>query len=95
MKHWFKIALLTSLPVLSHAHTMSPFLLPEVFDTKAAQSISFHRDHILGTSLDVVVQGASKQDAMVEKTVTMGFVGSLLYGLLPKIVYLFRQQQQH
>ena len=41
MKHWFKIALLTSLPVLSHAHTMSPFLLPEVFDTKAAQSISF------------------------------------------------------
>lgn len=29
---------------------------------------------------------------LVEKTVTMGFVGSLLYGLLPKIVYLFRQQ---
>lgn len=25
----------------------------------------------------------------------MGFVGSLLYGLLPKIVYLFRQQQPH
>ena len=41
MNHWLKIALLTSLPVLSHAHTMSPFLLPEVFDTKAAQSISF------------------------------------------------------
>lgn len=41
MNHWLKIALLTSLPVLSHAHTLSPFLLPEVFDTKAAQSISF------------------------------------------------------
>ena len=41
MNNWLKIALLTSLPVLSHAHTMSPFLLPEVFDTKAAQSISF------------------------------------------------------
>ncbi|NNH25926.1 DUF4198 domain-containing protein [Acinetobacter terrestris] len=41
MNNLLKIALLTSLPVLSHAHTMSPFLLPEVFDTKAAQSISF------------------------------------------------------
>ena len=41
MNNWLKITLLTSLPVLSHAHTMSPFLLPEVFDTKAAQSMSF------------------------------------------------------
>ncbi len=41
MNSWLNIALLTSLPVLSHAHTMSPFLLPEVFDSKAAQSISF------------------------------------------------------
>ena len=41
MNNLLKIALLTSLPVLSHAHTMSPFLLPEVFDTKAAPSISF------------------------------------------------------
>ena len=41
MNNWLKIALLTSLPVLSHAHTMSPFLLPEVFDTNAGQSISF------------------------------------------------------
>lgn len=37
----------------------------------------------------------TKRVGMVEKTVTMGFVGSLLYGLLPKIVYLFRQQQPH
>ena len=41
MNNWLKIALLTSLPVLSHAHTMSPFLLPEVFDTNAGQNISF------------------------------------------------------
>jgi DNA-binding transcriptional LysR family regulator len=26
---------------------------------------------------------------------TIGFVGSLLYGLLPRIIYLFRQQQPH
>ena len=41
MNNWLKIALLTSLPVLSHAHTMSPYLLPEVFDTASAQNISF------------------------------------------------------
>ena len=41
MNNWLKIALLTSLPIISHAHSMSPFLLPGVFDTKAAQSISF------------------------------------------------------
>lgn len=35
MNNWLKIALLSALPVLSHAHTMSPYLLPEVFDTKA------------------------------------------------------------
>lgn len=29
----------------------------------APQTYHFHRDHILGTSLDVVVQGASKQEA--------------------------------
>jgi hypothetical protein len=36
MKPWLKITLLACLPVLSHAHTMSPFLLPEVFDTKSS-----------------------------------------------------------
>lgn len=33
MKSWLKIALIASLPVLSHAHTVSPFLLPDAFDT--------------------------------------------------------------
>jgi hypothetical protein len=32
MNHWLKIALLSSLPVLSHAHTVSPYILPEAFD---------------------------------------------------------------
>ena len=35
MKNWVKIALLSSLPVLAQAHTMSPYVLPEVFDTKS------------------------------------------------------------
>ena len=29
----------------------------------ATQTHRFHRDYVLGTSLDVIVQGASKQDA--------------------------------
>ena len=41
------------------------------------------------------IKAMTRRVGMVEKTVTMGFVGSLLYGLLPKIVYLFRQQQSH
>lgn len=41
MNKWLKIAFLSSLPVMSSAHTISPFVLPEVFDTKAAQNISF------------------------------------------------------
>ena len=36
MNHWLKIALLSSLPVLSHAHTVSPFILPDVFDIKGS-----------------------------------------------------------
>ena len=38
------------------------------------------------------IKTMTQRVGMVEKTITMGFVGSLLYGLLPKIVYLFRQQ---
>ncbi|NHC02791.1 DUF4198 domain-containing protein [Acinetobacter sp. 187] len=41
MNRWLKIALLSSLPVVASAHTMSPFVLPEAFDTKAAQNLSF------------------------------------------------------
>lgn len=41
MNQWLKIALLSALPVVSSAHTISPFILPEVFDTNASQNISF------------------------------------------------------
>lgn len=41
MKHLFKIALLSALPIMASAHTASPFLLPELFDSKAAQNITF------------------------------------------------------
>src|SRR5690606_37156984 len=41
------------------------------------------------------VKSMTKRIGMVERTVTMGFVGSLLYGLLSKIIYLYRQQQPH
>lgn len=40
MNIWLKIALLTTLPVVTHAHTMSPYLLPEVFDTQS-NNVSF------------------------------------------------------
>lgn len=37
----------------------------------------------------------TKRIGLIERSVTIGFVGSLLYGLLPRIIYLFRQQQPH
>lgn len=40
MPNWFKIALVAALPVLSHAHTISPFILPESFDV-TTPSVSF------------------------------------------------------
>lgn len=40
MNHWLKIALLSSLPVIAQAHTASPYVLPEVFDTKS-NNVSF------------------------------------------------------
>lgn len=41
MNQWLKIALLSALPVVGSAHTISPFILPEVFDTSASQNVSF------------------------------------------------------
>ena len=41
------------------------------------------------------VKSMTKRIGLVERTVTMGFVGSLLYGLLSRIIYLYRQQQPH
>lgn len=41
------------------------------------------------------VKSMTKRIGLVERTISIGFVGSLLYGLLSKILYLFRQQQPH
>jgi LysR family transcriptional regulator, benzoate and cis,cis-muconate-responsive activator of ben and cat genes len=38
------------------------------------------------------IKSMTKRVGMVERTVRIGFVGSLLYGLLSRIVYLYRQQ---
>lgn len=40
MKQWLKVALLSVVPVAASAHSMSPFILPEVFDT-TANNITF------------------------------------------------------
>ncbi|MCU4378473.1 DUF4198 domain-containing protein [Acinetobacter haemolyticus] len=40
MRHLLTISLLSVLPVLTHAHTASPFVVPEVFDSKS-DNVSF------------------------------------------------------
>ena len=61
--------------------------------TEAGQFFYQHAVKLLSNAEEV--KAMTQRVGLVEKTVTMGFVGSLLYGLLPKIVYLFRQQQPH
>lgn len=46
-----------------HANASEPSDKIEQAEQIAMQTHHFHRDHVLGTSLDVVVQGASKQEA--------------------------------
>lgn len=41
------------------------------------------------------IKSMTKRMGAVDRVITMGFVGSLLYGLLPRIVYLYRQQHPH
>jgi len=39
---WLKaLILISALPVLASAHTASPYILPDVFDTSSANSVSF------------------------------------------------------
>lgn len=61
--------------------------------TQAGQFFYQHAVKILANTEEV--KSMTKRIGLVERTVTMGFVGSLLYGLLSKIVYLYRQQQCH
>ena len=58
--------------------------------TEAGQFFYQHAVKLLSNAEEI--KAMTQRIGLVEKTVTMGFVGSLLYGLLPKIVYLFRQQ---
>ncbi|CAB1221732.1 DUF2271 domain-containing protein [Acinetobacter bouvetii] len=46
-----------------HAYAAEPTVQTYQAEHVATQTHHFHRDHILGTSLDVIVQGASKQEA--------------------------------
>ena len=59
--------------------------------TEAGQFFYQHAVKLLSNAEEVKTM--TKRIGLIEKTVTMGFVGSLLYGLLPKIVYMFRRQQ--
>lgn len=61
--------------------------------TQAGYFFYQHAVKILANAEEV--KSMTKRIGMVERTVTMGFVGSLLYGLLSRIVYLYRQQQPH
>lgn len=61
--------------------------------TQAGHFFYQHAVKILANAEEV--KSMTKRIGLVERTVTMGFVGSLLYGLLSKIVYLYRQQQPH
>ncbi len=61
--------------------------------TEAGQFFYAHAVKLLSNAEEI--KSMTKRIGMLERTITMGFVGSLLYGLLSKIVYLYRQQQPH
>ena len=61
--------------------------------TEAGQFFYEHARSLLSNAEQL--KSMTQRIGLVEKTITMGFVSSLLYGLLSKIVYLFRQQQPH
>ncbi|OAL79118.1 LysR family transcriptional regulator [Acinetobacter sp. SFB] len=41
------------------------------------------------------LKSITMREGIIKKTISIGFGGSLLYGLLPRVVYLFRQQQPY
>ncbi len=59
--------------------------------TEVGQFLYLHAVKLLANAEEIKTM--TQRVGTAEKTLTIGFVGSLLYGLLPKIVYLFRQQQ--
>ena len=59
--------------------------------TEGGQFLYSHAIKLLANAEEIKTM--TQRVGSAEKTLTIGFVGSLLYGLLPKIIYLFRQQQ--
>lgn len=59
--------------------------------TEAGQFLYQHAVKLLARVTEIKTM--TQRIGTTERTLTIGFVGSLLYGLLPKIIYLFRQQQ--
>ncbi len=61
--------------------------------TPAGQFFYQHAVKLLSNAEEV--KSMTKRIGLVERSITMGFVGSLLFGLLPRIIYLYRQQHPH
>lgn len=61
--------------------------------TPAGEFLYQHAVKLLSNAAEI--RAMTQRIGGLEHTVTMGFVGSLLYGLLSKIVYLYSQQQPH
>ncbi|EPF75659.1 LysR family transcriptional regulator [Acinetobacter rudis] len=61
--------------------------------TEAGQFFYQHAVKLLSNAEEI--KSMTQRVGMQEKTFRMGFVGSLLFGLLSKIVYLFRLQHPH
>lgn len=59
--------------------------------TEVGQFFYLHAVKLLTQAKEI--KSMTQRVGSAEKTLTIGFVGSLLFGLLPKILYLFRQQQ--
>lgn len=61
--------------------------------TTAGQFLYQHALKLLSNAEEV--KSMTKRIGLIERTLTIGFVGSLLFGLLPRIIYLYRQQHPH
>ena len=59
--------------------------------TEVGQFFYLHAVKLLANAKEIKTM--TQRVGSVEKTFVIGFVGSLLFGLLPKIIYLFRLQQ--
>ncbi|QOW49773.1 MULTISPECIES: LysR family transcriptional regulator [unclassified Acinetobacter] len=61
--------------------------------TEAGQFFYHHALKLLSNAEEI--KSMTKRIGLTERTVTIGFVSSLLFGLLSNILYLFKQQHPH